>query len=97
MAAFSNSADGARREEERRHGLSAVLDPIVYSHEIGLAKPDQAAFRRAATLVGARPEAIAIVDDRPENVDAAARVGMHAVHHTETTRTIADLEGLLAR
>jgi len=43
-AILSNSADGARREEQRRFGFEELVDVIVYSHEVGLAKPDPAIF-----------------------------------------------------
>ncbi len=39
-AILSNSADGARREEEARYRFADSFDPIIYSHEVGLAKPD---------------------------------------------------------
>ncbi|MDR2998063.1 MAG: hypothetical protein LBU78_08080, partial [Microbacterium sp.] len=35
LAILSNSADGAREEEERRYGFSEIFDPICYSHEQG--------------------------------------------------------------
>ncbi len=35
-AILSNSADGARREEQARHNFAAVFDPIIYSHEAGV-------------------------------------------------------------
>jgi FMN phosphatase YigB (HAD superfamily) len=43
-AILSNSADGARREERRCFGFEELVDVIVYSHEVGLAKPDPAIF-----------------------------------------------------
>ncbi len=46
-AILSNSGAGARREEERRYGFAADFDPILYSHEIGLAKPDPPGSVRA--------------------------------------------------
>jgi len=38
-AILSNSADGARREEQRRYGFEELVDVVVYSHEEGVAKP----------------------------------------------------------
>src|SRR6266568_4005321 len=40
-AILSNSADGARREEQARYSLTDLFDTIIYSHEAGLAKPDR--------------------------------------------------------
>lgn len=96
VSGLSNSADGARREEERRYGLSSLLDPILYSHEIGLRKPDAAAYHLACATLGVEPDAIVFVDDRQENVQAARAAGMHAVLHSTSTTTIAAVEALLA-
>lgn len=41
-AILSNSADGARREEQRRYDFAGLVDTIVYSHEVGVAKPHPA-------------------------------------------------------
>ena len=48
---LSNSGPGAR-EAERHHGFEAVTDELVYSHEVGLKKPDPAIYE--LTAVAAR-------------------------------------------
>ncbi len=95
VAIISNSADGARREEERRYGFSAIFEPIVYSHEVGLAKPDQRIFALACELLGVLPHEAVFIDDRPVNVAAARASGMHAIRHTETATTVREVEALL--
>jgi putative hydrolase of the HAD superfamily len=92
---ISNSADGARREEEHRYGLSSIFEHIVYSHEVGLAKPDSRIYALACDRVGVAPHEAVFIDDRPENVAAAREFGMHAIHHTETAETIRAVEELL--
>lgn len=95
LAIMSNSSDGARREEEKRFGLSRLFDPIVYSHEVGLSKPDPRIYALACELVGTQPAGMVVVDDLPANVDAARACGLHAVLHKDTTSTVASLEALL--
>lgn len=97
LAILSNSADGARREEERRHGFSRWFDPIVYSHETGMMKPDPALFRWTLKVCDARPDEVLFVDDSRENVEAAARVGMTAIQHRDNATTIAEITRLLSR
>jgi putative hydrolase of the HAD superfamily len=96
-AILSNSADGARREEQRRYGFDSLVDVIIYSHEVGLAKPDPAIFELTEQPLGVHPHEIVIIDDVDTNVTAAKARGWYAVLHTDTSRTIADVTALLAR
>lgn len=96
VAMLSNSADGARREEEARYGFSTHFSPIVYSHEVGLAKPDERIYLHLCDILEVAPSEVVFIDDRPPNVAAAARLGMNAVHHTAAVTTIAIVERLLA-
>lgn len=91
----SNSADGARREESRRYGFPDLIDDIVYSHEVGLAKPDPAIFALACTRLGVQPSETVFVDDVVANVAGAACSGLHAVRHESTPDTIAAIDALL--
>ena len=88
-AILSNSADGARREEQRRYDFESLVDVIVYSHEVGVAKPDPAVFELTEQRLMAAPDEIVFIDDVPANVDAASARGWHAVLHESTPRTIA--------
>ncbi len=50
---------------------------LLTSFELGLAKPDQAIFRKALEVGGAPPEATVFFDDVPAYVEAASEVGIH--------------------
>ena len=50
----SNSGPGAR-EAERCWGFEGITDDIVYSHEVGLLKPDPRIFALAAERLGVQP------------------------------------------
>lgn len=94
---LSNSSPGAR-EHERIWGFEELADVFIYSHEVGLAKPDPRIYRLASSELGVEPTRIAFVDDRLDNVEAAIAEGWSAVHHTgDTPATLAALERLLAR
>lgn len=95
-AILSNSADGARREEQRRHGFEDLVDVVLYSHEIGLAKPDAAVYTYTSDRLGVRPDEIVFLDDVAENVEAARALGWHAVLHTDTESSIRQVDALLA-
>jgi len=95
-AIISNSVDGARREELARYALDEIFDPIIYSHEVGLAKPDPAIFRLACSLMDVPPTQMIFVDDVPGHVAAARGLGIHAIAHRRTPETIAEVNSLLA-
>src|SRR3954454_11567140 len=94
-AILSNSADGARREEQRRYDFEGLVDGILYSHEVGIAKPDPAVFRLTEQLLGVHAGEVAFVDDHHGHVAAARAHGWHAVLHEDTARTIAEVTSLV--
>ena len=95
-AIISNSADGARREEAGRYGLDKSFDPIIYSHEVGMAKPDPAIFELACSLMGVSPAEMIFVDDVPGHIAAAHSLGIHGIVHRSTPETIALVSSLMA-
>ena len=92
---LSNSGPGAR-EAERVFGFEAITDDIVYSHEVGLAKPDPAIYALAAERLGVAPHEIVFLDDVELNVEAARAAGWHAVRHRDTRTSIRELEAIIA-
>jgi putative hydrolase of the HAD superfamily len=54
------------------------VDALALSFEVGSVKPDTAIFDRALDLAGAGPEDAVFVDDKPEFVEAARRLGIDA-------------------
>jgi putative hydrolase of the HAD superfamily len=95
-AIISNSADGARREEIARYAFDTIFDPIIYSHEVGLAKPDPAIFELACARMGLEPAQAIFVDDVPGHVAAARALGMNAIVHVSTPQTIAAVDTAIA-
>jgi len=91
----SNSTSGAR-EAERHHGFEAIVDDLVYSHEVGLRKPDPAIFALAASRLGVEAGEVVFLDDTARCVEGARAVGWHAVLHEETERSIAAIEAVIA-
>jgi HAD superfamily hydrolase (TIGR01509 family) len=94
---LSNSADGARREEQARYRFEQLVDVIVYSHEAGVAKPDPRAFLLLCAELGVRPDELAFLDDVPGHIDAARALGIHGIVHVSTPASIAAIEDLLGQ
>ncbi|MGS2613490.1 HAD-IA family hydrolase [Micromonospora sp. LZ34] len=68
---------------------------LVYSHEVGLSKPDPHIYLLACDRLGVPPEHALFLDDFPPAVDGARAVGMHAVLLGPNAQAIADIEGWL--
>jgi putative hydrolase of the HAD superfamily len=68
-----------------RFPLFRDFERYALSHEMRAAKPDLAAYKIAAELVGVAPEEIFFTDDRLENVKAARQAGFDAVQFVGVT------------
>lgn len=65
-------------------GLEDFADHVVSSARVGVAKPDRKIYEIAAERAGVAMDRCLFVDDRLENVDAAAALGMTGVHYRES-------------
>ncbi len=63
-----------------RFGFAKKLDGAVLSYELRERKPEPAIYLSALRLAGAQAEHCIFIDDRRENVVAAARLGFRAIH-----------------
>lgn len=91
---LSNSGPGAR-EHEACWGFEDLVDVLVYSHEVGLKKPDPRIYALTAARLGVTADQIAYLDDWLPAVEAARTAGWHAIQHTDTPASLAALEELL--
>jgi putative hydrolase of the HAD superfamily len=60
-------------------GLRKLFQVALSSCYLGLRKPEPAIYLRALDILGRPTKRILFIDDRAENVAAAAAVGMNAV------------------
>lgn len=70
---------------------SAVLDPMIFSSEIGALKPSDAAFAAAEARLGFGGGAVLFIDDSLENVAAARRRGWDAILYADNANLLAEL------
>ncbi len=65
--------------------LKRMFKKVYYSHEIGFRKPDPKAFEYVLKDAGLVPEETVMVDDRMDNCQAAALVGMQYIKVPDDT------------
>lgn len=72
-----------RRMRVMRHdlGYDDRLDGSFYSCDIGAMKPDPAYFHAVLDRLSIPADQVAFIDDRADNVAAAADLGLRAVRH----------------
>ncbi|MER5744574.1 HAD-IA family hydrolase [Streptomyces sp. NPDC002225] len=92
LGILSNSFVGAREREETAYRFGELVERIVYSHEIGIEKPDPRAFDAACAALDVRPQDCLFVDDVAANVEAAGAAGMQGHLFEDNARTIARIE-----
>lgn len=94
-ALLSNAWSDARERLTRMYRLDELVDVLVFSAEVGIAKPDSRIYRYIADRLGVRPEEAVFVDDLQENVEAARAVGMRGVLCISAAQTIAEVQQYL--
>ena len=83
LGILSNAGDQARSLMTEVLHLDHYVDEIIISAEEGVIKPDKKIYQIAMNRMGAMPDQILFIDDYFENVQAAERLGMKAIHFTE--------------
>ncbi|WP_405632411.1 HAD-IA family hydrolase [Streptomyces sp. NBC_01174] len=88
LGILSNSFVGARARETTLYHFDELVEQIVYSHEIGIEKPDLRAFEATCTSLDVQPENCLFIDDVAINVAAAEAAGMQAHLFEDNARTV---------
>jgi putative hydrolase of the HAD superfamily len=76
--------------------LGAVMERVFVSAELDLIKPDPAIYRHVMSELGIGPDGMAFIDNKAENVAAAAALGIAAHHYVEPAGLRRFLEELAA-
>jgi HAD superfamily hydrolase (TIGR01509 family) len=92
---LSNSFVGAGEREQAAYGLVELVDECMYSHEVGMRKPDPGLWQLACKRMGFDPAEVLFVDDVPVFVAGARAYGMRAVLFESTAQVIAEVEAAL--
>ena len=70
-------------ELEKEHGLkslTSLFDKIYYSCRMGMRKPEERIFEFVLNEQGYDPSETMFIDDSPQHIEGAKKVGLHAYH-----------------
>ena len=102
---LTNGPSAHQRMKLDASGLAAALDAIAVSAELGVAKPDAAAFTRAAGMIGYDISEVAMIGDTPDTdvlgaISAGAALTIWYRRRDESqpdgARVITGLDGAIA-
>ncbi len=90
-AVLSNMGDSVHASIMAAFPWLRDFDALVWSYELGYAKPDPRIFRHTLEKLGTQAQETLFLDDKPANVEAARAQGMHGLVYSDLPRLRADL------
>ncbi|MHB9032085.1 MAG: HAD family hydrolase [Anaerolineae bacterium] len=79
VAILSNATEVLEEMLRTRFGIADRFDAIYNSAVLGVAKPDAAIYKKVLSDLHITPAEALFIDDKAENVAAAAQLGMHVL------------------
>jgi len=96
-ALLSNAWPGTREALSSKFGLDKMADTMIFSYEVGLAKPDIKIYQLVVHRLGINPEETIFLDNKIVNVEAAQLVGIRAILYKDNEQAIAAIQKQLDR
>jgi putative hydrolase of the HAD superfamily len=90
-AILSNMGDSVLEHIEREFAWIHGFDALVWSFQLGMAKPAPDIYRHALEKLGTRPEETLFLDDKQVNIDAARELGIEGLLFTNVGQLRRDL------
>lgn len=94
MSTINNESRELNEYRIRTFELKQIFDLFVSSCYVGLRKPDERIYRLALDLVQKTPDEACFIDDRPENIEAARKVGMRTILMQDLPQLKKDLQSV---
>jgi putative hydrolase of the HAD superfamily len=94
MATINNESKELNSFRIQNFGLREIFSLFVSSCFVGLRKPEEGIYRLALDITQRAPEECCFIDDRPLNLDTAARLGMRVIHMENTEHLQQELQKL---
>ena len=81
-AVLSNMGDSVLENVEREFAWLSSFDALVWSYQLGVAKPEPAIYEHTLKQLGTGAGEALFIDDKLVNVEAARELGMQALVYT---------------
>jgi putative hydrolase of the HAD superfamily len=93
-AIISNAWPNARAAVKRWIN-GETFDDLIFSAEVGLAKPDRRIYELALDRLQVQPAEAIFIDDVQANVEAAQAIGLTGIRFLDSDQTVNDIEQYL--
>ncbi len=90
-AILSNMGNNVLASVEREFAWIHRFDVLVWSFQLGIAKPDPAIYRHTLAELGVPPAETLFIDDKLPNIEAAQALGLQTIQFFSVERLRADL------
>ncbi len=74
--------------------LFDLFNPLIFSNEVGVAKPNPQIYTIILNTLKLQPEEVLFIDDLLENVEGANRVGIHGILYLNAEKLREDIKAL---
>jgi len=91
---ISNAWPNARADVKRWVN-GDTFDDLIFSAEVGLAKPDRRIYELALDRLRVQPTEAIFIDDVQTNVEAAQAIGLAGIRFENTAQTMAEIERII--
>lgn len=93
--AFVSNAWSNTRSYLEERGALELVDELICSAEVGVAKPDPRIFEIACERLEVEAHEAVLVDDMETHVEAARALGLHGILYRSTEQVVADVTALV--
>lgn len=94
LATVNNESRAMNEYRLEKFGLPQWFRAFFTSCYVGLRKPDRRIYQIALDVLRSDPEETVFIDDRAENVAAAAALGIHALRYESSAKLAGQLTNL---
>jgi putative hydrolase of the HAD superfamily len=91
MATVNNESRAMNEYRLKRFDLPKLFSAFFTSCYLGVRKPDRRIYQIALDVLQRDPEDVIFVDDRPENIAAAASLGIRAIRYEGSVQLAEEL------
>jgi putative hydrolase of the HAD superfamily len=97
LALLTNAWSDARYVLTEKFPLSQLIDEMIISAEVGLAKPDPAIYHLTLQRLNVQPHEALFIDNKQRNIAAAQALGITCILFQSSAQVIAAIQQLVAR